>query len=134
MNILLDTSALVALYFGESGGHRVAEILGDPGVHAHISALSIGEFWGRLRARASAQDFNDAWAGLRELIDEVIPLSPDVVLASCALREATPARLPYIDALIAATAAARNAILIHRDAHFPAIPASLLKQEMLAER
>ncbi len=134
MNVLLDTSALLALYFGESGGSRVAALLGDPGVHAFISALSIGEFWGRLKARSSAQDFNDAWAGLQELIDDVIPVSPDIVLASCALREASPAHLPYIDALIAATAAARNAVLIHRDAHFVAIPAGILKQEMLAER
>lgn len=134
MNILLDTSAVLALYFQEPGGARVAAMLGDPAVRANVSALSVGEFWSRLRARGSAQDFNDAWAGLQELIDDVIPVSPDIVLASCALREATPARLPYIDALIAATAAARNAILIHRDAHFPAIPMGLLKQEMLAER
>lgn len=134
MNILLDTSALLALYFGESGGAQVAAMLGDPGVRVNISALSVGEFWGSLRARGVAADFDDAWAGLRELIDDVIPVSPDIVLASCALRRATPARLPYIDALIAATAAARNAVLIHRDAHFAAIPAGMLKQEMLAER
>ncbi len=134
MNILLDTSALLALYFGESGGARVAGMLGDPAVRVTISALSVGEFWGRLRARGSAKDFDDAWADLQELIDDVISVSPDIVLASCALRQASPARLPYIDALIAATAAARNAVLIHRDAHFGVIPAGILKQEMLAER
>ncbi|HQV29456.1 MAG TPA: PIN domain-containing protein [Thermoflexales bacterium] len=133
MNTLLDTSALLALYFGESGGARVAAMFGDPGVRVSISALSVGEFWGRLRARSIPTDFDDAWASLRELIDDVIPVSTDIVLASCALRQATPARLPYIDALIAATAAARNAVLIHRDAHFAAIPAGILKQEMLTE-
>lgn len=133
MNILLDTSAVLALYFQEPGGVRVAAILGDSAVRASISALSVGEFWGRLRARGSAGEFSNAWAGLQDLIDDVIPVSSDIVLASCALREATPARLPYIDALIAATAAARNAILIHRDAHFSAIPAGILKQEMLTE-
>lgn len=134
MNILLDTSAVLALYFQEPGGVRVAAILGDSAVRASISALSVGEFWGRLRARGGAEEFSNAWAGLQDLIDDVIPVSSDIVLASCALREATPARLPYIDALIAATAAARNAILIHRDAHFSAIPAGILKQEMLEER
>jgi predicted nucleic acid-binding protein len=33
--------------------------------------------------------------------------------------------------LIAATVSHRNATLIHHDPHFGAIPASLLKQEML---
>jgi predicted nucleic acid-binding protein len=134
MIIFLDTSALLALYFQEPGGAQVAAALGNPHARVCISALSVGEFWGRLRARGSAGDFDDAWAGLQELIDEIAPVSPDIVLASCALRQATSARLPYIDALIAATAAARNAILVHRDAHFAAIPAGILRQEMLADR
>lgn len=134
MNILLDTSALLALYFQEPGGARVAAILGEADVRACISALSVGEFWSRLRARGAAGDFDDAWAGLQELIDEIVPVSPEIVLASCALREAISARLPYIDALIAATASARNAVLLHRDAHFAAIPTGVLKQEMLVDR
>lgn len=131
MNVLLDTSALLALYFDEPGGARVVALLGDPGVRVCISALSVGEFWGRMRARGAAAEFDGAWAGLQELIDEIAPVSPDIVLASCALRQAASARLPYIDALIAATAAARGAVLVHRDAHFAAIPPGILKQEML---
>jgi len=47
------------------------------------------------------------------------------------LRECATDRLPTIDSLIAATAAAHNAVLVHRDPHFTAIPAEMLKQEFL---
>jgi predicted nucleic acid-binding protein len=36
-----------------------------------------------------------------------------------------------MDLLIAATAAVRQAILVHRDPHFAAVPADLLQQETL---
>jgi len=40
-------------------------------------------------------------------------------------------RLPLVDALIAAAAQAKEAILVHRDAHMRAIPSSLIDQQDL---
>lgn len=45
-----------------------------------------------------------------------------------AIRRATPARLPTIDSLIAATASVHGAVLAHCDAHMRAIPGTLLQQ------
>lgn len=39
--------------------------------------------------------------------------------------------LSYVDALIAATAAHHDTVLIHRDPHFVTIPGMLLAQEQL---
>ena len=50
MKYLLDSSGLIALYFGEPGAERVREILSDERADARLSALTAGEFWGRLRA------------------------------------------------------------------------------------
>ena len=128
MMVVLDTSALLAFYFGEPGAERVEILIGDPGARICISALTVGEFWGRLRARGVEARFDEEWGQLKELLGEIIPVSPEIVLTSCALRSATRKRLPYIDALIAATAVVRGATLAHRDAHFDSIPAGLLRQ------
>lgn len=44
----------------------------------------------------------------------------------------TPARLPLVDALIAAAAQSRDAVLLHRDPNFTTIPKAQVKQRMLA--
>jgi hypothetical protein len=61
-------------------------------------------------------------------------VSLDVVSKSVELRSAATGRLPQIDALIAATAAILNAVLVHRDPHFSSIPGGLLRQETLPEK
>lgn len=128
MMIVLDTSALLAFYFGEPGEGRVGALLGDAGARVCISALTVGEFWSRFRSRGVEARFDEEWGRVRELLGEIIPVSAEIVLISCALRSATRERLPYIDALIAATAVVRGATLAHRDAHFESIPAGLLRQ------
>ena len=85
----------------------------------------------RLRAEGAEQAFEDDWRRLSALVSELIPVSLPIVLKSIELRRAATARLPHVDALIAATAAHRNAVLVHRDPHFSAIPAPWLKQERL---
>jgi len=57
-----------------------------------------------------------------------LPLCPNIELRRAAIN-----RLP-IDSLIAATAAAHNAVLVYRDPHFSSIPGHLLKQEILPEK
>ena len=47
------------------------------------------------------------------------------------IKSASDARLPAMDALIAASAKSLGFTLVHRDQHFLSIPGDLLKQEML---
>ena len=131
MNYLLDTSALLAFYFGERGDERVREILSDEQASVGLSVLSAAEFWSRLRAEGWAAVFDAEWRRISEVVTEIIPVSWEVVRRSIDVRDAAAARLPQMDALIAGTALTQGAVLVHRDAHFQAIPAHLLQQEIL---
>jgi hypothetical protein len=134
MSYLLDSSALLAYYFAEPGGERVRELLSDDGIDVGISVLTMAEFWSRLRAEGSADAFAEEWRVVSELLSSIHPVSLDVVSKSVELRSAATGRLPQIDALIAATAAILNAVLVHRDPHFSSIPGGLLRQETLPEK
>lgn len=130
--VLLDSSALLAFYFGEPGAERVGEILFDERVAVGLTVLSAAELWSRLRAEGAEAAFEPAWAKLTTIASEVIPVTLPIVLNANRLRAASRARLPLVDALIAATAAERDALLLHRDPHFTSIPAKLVRQELLA--
>lgn len=134
MRYLLDSSAVLALYFGEPGTARVRDILYEERTPVALSVLTAAEIWSRLRAEGAEHAFEEVWQRLSELASEVLPVSLPVVLRSIALRRAATARLPHIDALIAATAAEYGAVLVHRDPHFSAIPADLLEQERLPDK
>jgi predicted nucleic acid-binding protein len=134
MNYLLDSSALVAYYFAEPGGERVRELLSDDDIDVGISVLTMAEFWSRLRAEGSADAFAEEWGVVSELLTSMHPVTLDVVGKSIELRSAANGRLPQIDALIAATTASLNAVLVHRDPHFSAVPGDLLQQEVLPEK
>lgn len=131
MTHLLDSSAILALYFGETGADRVRELLVDPQHSVALSVLTAAEFSSRLRAEGAEEAFEADWDRLSNLVSAVLPVSLTVVRRSIALRRAATERLPLIDALIAATAAESGAILVHRDPHFASIPKSLLSQELL---
>jgi predicted nucleic acid-binding protein len=132
MDYVLDSSAVLAFYFGEAGGERVQQILSDDQGSVRLSVLTMAEFWSRLRAEGAAEAFAKEWGKISELITEIEPVSIEVVRRSLDLRTAATARLPHIDALIAATAALNNAVLVHRDPHFQSIPRHLLLQESIA--
>lgn len=131
MTHLLDSSALLAYYFGEPGAERVLQIVSDTKTTVGVSVLSAAEFWSRLRIRGADDAFELEWKRLSEFVPHVVPVSLSIVVKSIELRRAATARLPYVDALIAATAAESQTVLVHRDPHFAAIPDRLLKQEML---
>lgn len=133
MIFLLDSSALIAYYFGEPGGERVRDILNNSEADVRVSVLTAAEFWSRLRAEGWSQVFDQEWLRITDVLSSVDPVSMDVVLMSLQLRSAATARLPQIDALIAATCALHNGILVHRDPHFLTIPADLLQQELLPD-
>jgi predicted nucleic acid-binding protein len=66
------------------------------------------------------------------LFSEVAPVDAAVARAAFLIGCRTPRRLPLADALVAATAQAGEAVLVHRDEHMRLIPAELLDQKHLA--
>ena len=131
MTHLLDSSALLAFYFNEPGAERVRDLLFDEGTTVGLSVLTAVEFWARLRNVGAEPVFQATWSYFVGIMSDIRPVTSPVVLESIQLRRAASARLPTIDALIAATAAVHGAVLVHRDPHFAAIPAGRLKQEVL---
>lgn len=93
------------------------------------SAITWLEFQVRLkeitpdaRARAEALEIYE------ELIADWLPVTSSTAELAFEIWEATPARLPNSDALIAATAKEKGATLIHRDPHYLPIPSKILTQ------
>jgi len=132
MTHLLDTSALLAHYLAEPGATRVQALFEDAAVMTGTSILALFELDLRLHqlgidAETRAAELNR----YRALLIEVVNVDEVIRSEGVRLRTSATARTSAIDALIAATASARGATLVHRDPHFTAIPASLLKQEML---
>jgi predicted nucleic acid-binding protein len=127
MTHLLDTSALLAHYLAEPGATRVQALFEDVTVVAGTSILALFEFEVRLHqlgvdAATRAAEVNR----YRVLLNEIVNVDEGV-----RLRTGATARASAMDTLIAATASVRGAMLVHRDPHFTAIPAAMLKQEML---
>ena len=132
MTHLFDSSAFMALFFGEPGRARVEELLLERGVSAGLSVVTAVESWGRLRAEGREDAFASEWDDYSELfalVDVTARISPRAVELRCA----TAARLPAVDALIAATAAVHDAVLVHCNPHFAPIPSHLLRQEKLPD-
>lgn len=129
---VLDTSALLAHYFDEPGAEVVQELWAAKGKKPGISAVSIPELRGRLGRELQSAHEKDraADAYLRELTI-CLPVDRAVAELAWQIREATPQRIPLVDALIAATARAADAILVHKDPHMARIPADLVKQQVL---
>jgi predicted nucleic acid-binding protein len=128
---LLDSSAFFAFFFDEPGRQRVEELLREPAVEAGLSVLTSVELWTRLKAEGRDEAFEQEWEDHLPLFEQIISVDFSLCLKAIELRRAATARLPTIDSLIAAAAAQRNAVLVHRDPHFKSIPGHLLKQELL---
>lgn len=133
MTHLLDTSALLAHAFGEPGGDRVGRLFRDSHAIIGLSVLSVLELWGRLKREGHEAAFRRDWPAYQTLFDELAAADLPVSLKAIELRRAATGRLPAMDSLIAATAAVRGAILVHRAPHFESIPRRLLRQERLPD-
>jgi predicted nucleic acid-binding protein len=132
MTHLLDKSALLAHYLAESGCNRVQQLFEDETRLVGTSILVFFEFELRLRQLGlSASEISAKLVRYRALFSEVVNVDEEVRQAALQVRMEATARIAAMDTLIAATASVRNATLVHRDPHFLAIPATLLKQEIL---
>jgi predicted nucleic acid-binding protein len=126
---LLDTSALLAHFRNETGAGEVQAIFEDAGNAVGISVVSIAEFGIRLSTLGMSQpDMHAIISSYQELLDDVLPLTEDIAIRATSLKTSASARLPLVDALIAATAISENATLVHRDAHFLALTGREVKQ------
>jgi predicted nucleic acid-binding protein len=125
---LLDTSAALAHAYQEPGYERVQALFHDGTAVLMLAAPSLLEMetslTTRIRDDAQREALTEHYGGL---LAQVVPVDRTAVLAAIALRNAATKRLPAVDAMIAGCAAANDAILVHRDPHFDAIPASRLK-------
>ncbi len=132
MTHLLDTSALLAHYLAEPGAERVQALFEDDAVLAGVSILSLYEFELRLdQLGVKAATRLAELSRYRVLLNEVVDVDEAVRSEAMRLRTSATAHVAAMDVLIAATAALKNATLVHRDLHFTAIPPGLLKQEVL---
>jgi predicted nucleic acid-binding protein len=65
------------------------------------------------------------------LFSAIVPVDEAVRSRAIQLRLSASDHIAAMDVLIGATASLNEATLVHRDAHFSALPAGLLKQEIL---
>jgi predicted nucleic acid-binding protein len=130
---VLDTSALLAHYFNEPGAEIVHQLWSSGGPKPAVCVISVAEMKGKLAQvlSKSEEDASAAEAYFGELTT-CLPVDRAVVELAWQLRVVTPERLPLVDALIAATARAAGAILVHKDPHMARIPAELVRQIVLS--
>jgi predicted nucleic acid-binding protein len=63
-----------------------------------------------------------------------LPVDRAVAEIAWQVRQSTPGRIPLVDALVAATARAAGAVLVHRDPHMARIPKGIVKQIVLTDK
>ena len=132
---LLDTSALLAHYFGEPGADEVDRLWREPENKLVISVLSIPEF--KTRLALEVRNGKEAMRAFELYINHLtasVPVSRPIAEEAARLREAVSGRLPLVDAVIAATAKRARWILVHRDPHMSLIPERLVAQLRLPDR
>ena len=134
MTYLLDTSALLALYLKEPEADQVLALFDDPQRDILLSSLSIAEFGRKLRDLGRDQEtIGHTLDLLLQLFARVVPVDAAVARTSLRLTASVPLRLPMVDSLIAASALAHGACLVHKDKHMAAIPPEILPTLNLAQ-
>jgi predicted nucleic acid-binding protein len=128
MNYLFDTSALTSFLFQEPGYEKIKKLISNGEASFEVSVLTLGEFGQILFQRISEPVHSQYWELIESAFDHFHPVTEQIVREMLNLRRHSQARLPMIDALIAASAVMHGATLVHRDKHFSSIPARFLKQ------
>lgn len=129
MTVLLDTSALLLHYFDAPGGRRIMDLITDGANEILVASISLAELARRLVATgvdpAAARSTALSYASLA---GRVIPVDAAAAIRAFELATTAGRRIPLANVLIAACASISDATLVHRDDHFHAIPAALLRQ------
>jgi len=127
VNYLCDTSALVAHALHQPGADIVQSLLDDESLQLSISVLSLFELAVVLKQNAASDKIPLYWETYSSIF-EVTPVDGPLARSAWTLRESAGARIPLVDAIIAATARARKATLVHRDQHLDQIPETTVAQ------
>jgi predicted nucleic acid-binding protein len=129
VTLLLDTSALLIHFFQEPGGNRVQDLLVDESNDILVSSVCIAEFARRLLAAGYGLDeARSSSLSYASLADRVVAVDTAAAVRTFELSSLSRERIPLVDAMIAACASLCGASLVHRDAHFRAIPEDLLQR------
>jgi len=130
---LLDTSALLAHYRQELGWEEVQALLQTGGLELMVASISLTEFGRRMRdLGATEQEVEEVLSNYQLLLSDVVAVDATVARAAFVIGCRTTPRLPLADALIAAAAQSRDAVLVHRDEHMRPLPTEFVRQQELA--
>lgn len=133
MRYLLDTSALLAHYRQEAGWEKVQALFENDEAELLIASISLTEFGRRLRELGATEtEVEESLNSYQLLFSEVAPVDVTMARAAFVLGCHTVRRLPLVDALIAAVAQVKIAVLVHRDEHMRSIPTTAVEQLDLA--
>jgi predicted nucleic acid-binding protein len=109
MTHLLDSSAVIAHFFGEPGADRVQDLLADNQLQTGTSILVLFEFEVRLKESGLDQkQREDIIEKYRALFCEIVDVDEGARREAMNLRVASSTRLSAMDALIAGAAASRR--------------------------
>jgi len=129
MKYLLDTSALIAHFRDEEGAEELQDLFDSKDAQLLVASVSLPEFARRLRELGmSEQESLHVLDQYLLVLEEVVPVDGPVARGAFEILCKSSERLPLIDSLIASAARSTDAILIHRNRHMRAIPASMLTQ------
>ena len=132
MIYLLDTSALLAHYRDEEGAAKVQVLFEDDDASIAIASITLTEFSRRMNALGASRDvISTALENYCRVLSSVITIDESIARKAFLLGLEAESRLPMADALIAAAAHSVEAVLVHRDPHFAALPSESVKQQML---
>lgn len=129
---VLDTSALMTLYYSEEGGDRVASLLsmaakGECAVA--IASISLLEFYYRVHRTQGEDIALQRYLWLRQLPVEILSdLSERWILEAGRIKASHPMSLA--DAQIAALASLLDATLVHKDPEYRALGCAIKREEL----
>jgi len=129
MRYLLDTSALLSHYRHETGWESVQHLFEKGEAEIFLASVSLAEFARRLHdLGAPDEEVNRTVADYEMLFSTIVPIDARIAKEAYVIGRLASARLPMVDALIAAAAQRYQAILVHRDRHMTSISTSALEQ------
>lgn len=124
---LLDTSALLSHYRDERGAQAVQWMFAENTAEVLTTSVSLTEFRRRLLdLGATLPEVAEVLDYYQRLFNEVVVIDADIARTAIVLAFNTSKRLPMIDALIAAAAQTKAAVLVHRNEHMRHIPTNLV--------
>lgn len=133
MRYLLDTSACLAHYRAEPGAEQVQGLFVRDDAEILLCCVTLAEMARRLRELGVPEERNRQVVGdYQDLAAGLVPVTAEVARKADQIALRAGGRLPLADALIAAAAASRDAVLVHRDRHMQAIPRDEVEQLDLA--